>query len=36
MERLVGSAATNTLMRDLDAVAAELEAALRAANPPVT
>jgi hypothetical protein len=36
MERLVGSAVTNTPMRDLDAVAAELEAVPRAANPPVT
>jgi hypothetical protein len=36
MERLVGSAATDTVMRDLDAAAAELEAALRAVNPPVT
>jgi hypothetical protein len=36
MEGLVGSAATDTVMRDLDAAAAELEAALRAVNPPVT
>ncbi len=33
MQELVGSGATDTLLRDMDAVAAELEAALEAANP---
>jgi hypothetical protein len=33
MQELVGSGATDTLPQDLDAVATELEAALRAANP---
>jgi hypothetical protein len=32
MQELTGSGAGDTLLRDLDAVAAELEAALRAAN----